>query len=115
MARIGVFVCHCGTNIAATVDVEKVAQLAADLPGVAFATDYRYMCSDPGQKLIAEAISELDDGTRSFIIITHYPRILKYVKPDAVHVMVGGRIVKSGDESLAHEIEEQGYSSYMKG
>ena len=56
MARIGVFVCHCGKNIASTVDVEKVAQLARELPGVAYAADYRYMCSDPGQKLIAEAI-----------------------------------------------------------
>ena len=58
MARIGVFICHCGTNISATVDVEKAAKLAADLPGVAYAADYRYMCSDPGQKLIAEAIRE---------------------------------------------------------
>ncbi len=58
MARIGIFVCHCGTNIAATVDVEKVAELAADLPGVVHATTYKYMCSDPGQRLIAEAIRE---------------------------------------------------------
>lgn len=60
MARIGIFICHCGRNIAATVDVEKAAKLAADLPGVAYAADYRYMCSDPGQKLIAEAIKEHD-------------------------------------------------------
>jgi heterodisulfide reductase subunit A len=60
MARIGVFICHCGRNIAATVDVEKVAEEARKLPGVAFATDYRYMCSDPGQRLIAEAIKEND-------------------------------------------------------
>jgi len=58
MARIGVFVCWCGTNIAATVDVEKVAELAADLPGVVYATSYKYMCSDPGQNLIADAIKE---------------------------------------------------------
>jgi len=58
MARIGVFVCWCGSNIAATVDVEKVAELAADLPGVVYATSYKYMCSDPGQNLIADAIKE---------------------------------------------------------
>ena len=58
MAKIGVFVCHCGKNIAATVDVEKAAELAAEFPGVVYAADYRYMCSDPGQRLIAEAIQE---------------------------------------------------------
>ncbi|MBI2874970.1 MAG: CoB--CoM heterodisulfide reductase iron-sulfur subunit A family protein [Firmicutes bacterium] len=58
MKRIGVFVCHCGTNIAATVDVEKVAESARHLPHVVFATTYKFMCADPGQKLIADAIRE---------------------------------------------------------
>lgn len=58
MARIGVFICHCGENISATVDVEKVARLAGKLSGVAYSVDYKYMCSDPGQTLIVEAIKE---------------------------------------------------------
>jgi heterodisulfide reductase subunit A len=58
MARVGVFVCHCGTNIAKTVDVKRVVEAAAALPGVAYATDYQYMCSDPGQATIQEAIKE---------------------------------------------------------
>ncbi|MGQ9699131.1 MAG: FAD-dependent oxidoreductase, partial [Armatimonadota bacterium] len=58
MARIGVFVCHCGENIARTVDVERVAREAAEFRGVAHSVDYRYMCSDPGQRLIQEAIRE---------------------------------------------------------
>ncbi|HOK54076.1 MAG TPA: CoB--CoM heterodisulfide reductase iron-sulfur subunit A family protein, partial [Armatimonadota bacterium] len=58
MARIGVLVCHCGTNIAKTVDVEKAAQAAANFPDVVYATDYKYMCSEPGQNLIKEAIRE---------------------------------------------------------
>jgi len=58
MARIGVFVCHCGTNIAATVDVKKVAETAKSFPGVRFSTDYRYMCSDPGQDLIRRMTKE---------------------------------------------------------
>jgi heterodisulfide reductase subunit A len=58
MSRIGVFVCHCGENISRTVDVEKVAAAAAQLPGVAFATDYKYMCSDPGQSLLKKAVAE---------------------------------------------------------
>ncbi len=56
MQRIGVFVCHCGSNIAATVDVKKVVKLALQEPGVVFADDYQYMCSEAGQSKIGEAI-----------------------------------------------------------
>ena len=58
MARTGVFVCHCGTNIASVVDVKSVAEKAKFLPGVAFATDLKYSCSDLGQKAIRDAIKE---------------------------------------------------------
>jgi len=56
--RTGVFVCHCGINIAGTVDVEKVAEKLAAHPGVDHAEDYVYMCSDPGQKKVIESIKE---------------------------------------------------------
>lgn len=58
MKRTGVFVCHCGINIAGTVDVKKVAAELAKHPGVVHAEDYVYMCSDPGQNLIIQAIKE---------------------------------------------------------
>ena len=58
MQRIGVFVCHCGTNIAATVDVKKVVEMAAKEPGVVHAEDYQYMCSEAGQAKIINAIHE---------------------------------------------------------
>ncbi len=58
MSRIGVFVCHCGHNIAGTVDVKAVAEQARRHPDVVFAADYKYMCSDPGQQLIRDSISE---------------------------------------------------------
>ena len=58
--RIGVYVCHCGTNIAAMVDVAEVAQFAAGLNGVVKARHYPYMCSDPGQALIKEDIKDYD-------------------------------------------------------
>ncbi|OGD16537.1 MAG: disulfide reductase [Candidatus Aminicenantes bacterium RBG_13_59_9] len=58
MKRTGVFICHCGVNIAGTVDVQKVAQELADYPGVAHSEDYVYMCSDPGQNLIEQAIKD---------------------------------------------------------
>jgi heterodisulfide reductase subunit A len=56
--KTGVYICHCGTNIAATVDVESVAEFAQKLEGVTIARDYTYMCSDPGQELIKQDIAE---------------------------------------------------------
>ena len=56
MQRVGVFVCWCGSNIAATVDVEKVAEVLGREPGVVFSTNYQYMCSQAGQDLIQESI-----------------------------------------------------------
>ncbi len=58
MQRIGVFVCHCGTNIAATVDIDRVVEAVAKEPGVVHAEDYQYMCSEAGQLKIREAIKE---------------------------------------------------------
>jgi heterodisulfide reductase subunit A len=55
-SRIGVYVCHCGTNIAGTVDVEAVAEFAQSLPNVVVSRHYSYMCSDPGQALIQDDI-----------------------------------------------------------
>jgi heterodisulfide reductase subunit A len=58
MARIGVFVCWCGSNIAKTVDVERVAAEAGQIPGVVHAADYKYMCSQPGQAMLREAVAQ---------------------------------------------------------
>jgi len=58
MSKIGVFVCHCGENISATVDCGKVASEAAKIEGVEFTTEYKYMCSEPGQAKIKDAIRE---------------------------------------------------------
>jgi len=56
--RIGVFVCHCGVNIAGVINVKKVVEEVRKLPGVAYAEDYVFLCSEPGQELIAKAIGE---------------------------------------------------------
>ncbi len=58
MARVGVFVCHCGENIARKVDVDRVTQFARRLPGVALSEHYPYFCSAPGQKMIQDAVKE---------------------------------------------------------
>jgi len=56
--RIGVYVCHCGANIAGTIDVEQVAEFARGLEGVVVARDYKFVCSDPGQDVVANDIKE---------------------------------------------------------
>jgi heterodisulfide reductase subunit A len=58
--RVGVYVCHCGVNIAGTVDVNEIAGFAGDMPNVVVSREYKFMCSDPGQELIANDIRELD-------------------------------------------------------
>ncbi|MCB0567292.1 MAG: Fe-S cluster assembly ATPase SufC [Phaeodactylibacter sp.] len=60
-------------------------------------------------RIVAEAVNQLRNENRSFIIVTHYQRLLDYIVPDHVHVLYNGRIVKSGDKSLALELEEKGY------
>jgi len=71
--RIGVYICHCGTNIAANVDVKQVAEFAATLPDVVVARDYLYMCSDPGQGLIQRDIEE--QGLNRVVVASCSPRM----------------------------------------
>ena len=73
MQRIGVFVCWCGSNIAATVDVERVSQALAKEPGVVFSTNYQYMCSQTGQQMIQEKIHEY--GLTGVVICSCSPRM----------------------------------------
>ena len=58
--RIGVYICHCGSNIAGKVDVEEVARFAGELDGVVAAREYKFMCSDPGQNMIKDDIKNLE-------------------------------------------------------
>ena len=60
-------------------------------------------------KIVAKGVNSLRDKKRSFLIITHYQRLLDYIKPDYVHVLVNGRIVKTGCSDLAKELEKDGY------
>jgi len=60
-------------------------------------------------RVIAGGVNALRGPERSMLLITHYQRLLEYIVPDRVHVLAGGRIVKSGDKQLAHELEEKGY------
>ena len=73
MQKIGVFVCWCGSNIAATVDVKAVAEAVKSEPGVVFSTEYQYMCSENGQAMIREAIKEY--GLTGVVICSCSPRM----------------------------------------
>ena len=61
-------------------------------------------------KIISKGINKYKNNSRSFLVITHYQRLLKYIEPDIVHVLIDGKIVKSGGKNLALELEEKGYS-----
>ncbi|MDG9729186.1 Fe-S cluster assembly ATPase SufC [Ignatzschineria sp. RMDPL8A] len=63
-------------------------------------------------RVIADGINGLRDNNRSFLMITHYQRLLNYVQPDVVHVMTDGEIVKTGGKELALELEQEGYVAY---
>lgn len=73
MQRIGVFVCWCGSNIAATVDVKAVAESVKSEPGVVFATDYQYMCSEAGQSIIKNAVK--DYNLTGIVVCSCSPRM----------------------------------------
>jgi len=61
-------------------------------------------------KIVSQGVNALRDPERAMVLVTHYQRLLDYIVPDYVHVLANGRIVKSGDKSLALELEEKGYS-----
>jgi len=71
--KIGVYVCHCGSNIAGAVDVTKVIEYAKGLPSVAIARDYKFMCSDPGQDIIKNDIKE--KGLNRVVVASCSPRL----------------------------------------
>ena len=63
-------------------------------------------------KVVAEGVNRLRSPDRSFLVITHYQRLLDYIVPDHVHILAGGRIVRSGGKDLALELEEKGYAPF---
>ncbi|WP_309664553.1 Fe-S cluster assembly ATPase SufC [Tabrizicola sp.] len=64
-------------------------------------------------KLVAEGVNALRDAGRSFLVITHYQRLLDHIKPDVVHIMAAGRIIKTGGPELALEVENNGYADIL--
>ena len=65
-------------------------------------------------KIVADGVNKFKNSERSFLIITHYQRLLNYIIPDKVHILANGKIVKTGDKTLALELEEKGYENLVR-
>ena len=87
----------------------EILQLAVLEPRLAILDETDSGLDIDALKTVAEAVNQLRDPKRSFLIVTHYQRLLDYITPDVVHVLADGRIVKSGGPELAHELEAKGY------
>ena len=88
----------------------EIVQLAVLQPKLAILDETDSGLDIDALKLVAEGINRLRDENRSFIVITHYQRLLEYLVPDRVHVLSDGRIAESGDRSLAQRLEREGYA-----
>ena len=87
----------------------EVLQMAVLEPKLAILDETDSGLDIDALKVVAAGVNKLKSPNRSFVVITHYQRLLNYIVPDYVHVLVGGRIVKSGDKELAFHLEEKGY------
>jgi len=87
----------------------KVFQMAVLEPRLAILDETDSGLDIDALKLVAEGVNRLRDGQRSFVVVTHYQRLLNYVVPDRVHVLSGGRIVRSGGRELALDLDAHGY------
>jgi Fe-S cluster assembly ATP-binding protein len=87
----------------------EMLQLALLEPKLAILDETDSGLDIDAMKVVANVVNDLRSKDRSFIIVTHYQRLLDYIVPDKVHVLHQGKIVKTGDKNLAHELEEKGY------
>jgi Fe-S cluster assembly ATP-binding protein len=87
----------------------EILQLAVLEPRLAILDETDSGLDIDALKTVAETVNKLRSPNRSFLIVTHYQRLLNYITPDVVHVLADGRIVKSGGPELAHELEAKGY------
>ena len=87
----------------------EVLQMAVIEPTLAIMDETDSGLDIDALKIVADGVNSLRSPERAFVVVTHYQRLLDYIVPDYVHVLAGGRIVKSGDKSLALELEKAGY------
>ena len=87
----------------------EILQMAMLEPSLAILDETDSGLDIDALKAVAEGVNTLRDPNRAIVLVTHYQRLLDYIEPDFVHVLSEGRIVRSGDKSLAHELEAKGY------
>ena len=92
----------------------EVLQMAALAPRLAILDETDSGLDIDALKTVADGVNSLRGPDRSMLVITHYQRLLNYIVPDVVHVMVGGRIVETGDKDLALRLEEHGYADFTE-
>ncbi len=92
----------------------EILQMALLEPKVAILDEIDSGLDIDALRVVAEGVNKLAGPQNSLLVITHYPRILQYIKPHFVHVLIRGRIVRSGGMELAHELEQTGYDRYLK-
>ena len=90
----------------------EILQLAVLEPQLAILDETDSGLDVDGLKIVGEGVDKLRSDKRSFLIVTHYQRLLNYIKPDFVHVLMNGKIIKSGGPELAIELEKKGYESF---
>jgi len=91
----------------------EIFQMAVLEPDLAILDETDSGLDVDAMKLVAEGVNALRDGKRSFLVITHYQRLLDHIKPDVVHIMADGKIIKSGGPELALEVENNGYADLL--
>ena len=90
----------------------EVLQMAMLAPKLAVLDETDSGLDIDALKVVAGGVNAMRSPERSFLVITHYQRLLDYIKPDVVHVLAGGKIRKTGGPELAHELEEKGYAGF---
>jgi Fe-S cluster assembly ATP-binding protein len=87
----------------------EILQMAILEPSLAILDETDSGLDIDAMRTVSDGVNALRSPERSMLVITHYQRLLDYIEPDYVHVLAGGRIIHSGDRSLAHELEKKGY------
>ena len=114
-AGVGTFLYELSKSLPKNIEAElqkrnEILQMLTLEPKLAILDETDSGLDIDALKIVADGVNRYRNADRSFLVITHYQRLLKYIEPDFVHVLIDGQIVKSGGKELALKLEEKGYS-----
>lgn len=92
----------------------EIFQMAVLDPKLSFLDETDSGLDIDALKIVSDGVNKIASDDKAIVLITHYQRLLNYIKPDYVHIMMGGKIIKTGDASLASQLEEHGYDELQK-